>query len=282
MQNGSSPEPYDFHRCKLCGKMTAAPLFRLAEATLYACGACDFHCIDVLDDMRGGLDDGAQEIDGRAWDYIEARLRGNAPIAQRRLQLIGRYGALQGMTCLDIGAGAGDFAALLGAAGARVRGIEPSRIRRIFARRRFGLEVHAETIEELCRRDDFAGRFDIVTLWDVIEHVNFPAETLRGAAKVLKPGGLLFLDTPSRDALSYRLSETACRLSGGKIPLFFGAFYSTAPFGHKQIFRPPQIEQLARDCGLDVLSRGSGFGPHEESSSVLRPRNRIVLVCRRL
>jgi 2-polyprenyl-3-methyl-5-hydroxy-6-metoxy-1,4-benzoquinol methylase len=272
---------YDFHRCKLCGKPTAAPLYDLTVTTVYGCSDCDFHFIDFLDDLSPRGDENSEKIDQKSWDYIETRLTGNALRSARRLNLIGQHASVLQAACLDIGAGAGDFAALLASEGATVCGVEPSHIRRKFAHRHFGLDLRGEPVEELCEKEDFAERFDMAILWDVIEHVNFPAETLAAAARTLKPGGLLFLDTPSRDALSYRLSESAYRLSAGKAPLFLGAFYSPHPFAHKQIFRPQQIARLARRCGFDVVSLQCGYEPGGGFFSFLRPRNTIVLVCRR-
>ncbi len=272
---------YDFHQCKLCREHAASPRYFLSKATVYACSRCDFHYIDFLDDLSRSADDAGGNLDARAWDYIETRLRGNASHALRRLNLIREHASIPGSACLDIGAGAGDFAALLATEGSAVSGVEPSPLRRRFALRRFGLELRGETVEELSRRNAFTGRFDIVTLWDVIEHVNFPAEVLGAAALMLRPGGILFLDTPSRDALSYRVSEAAYRLSGGRAPLFLDTFYSTLPFGHKQIFRPQQLVHLAQACGLEPLSLRSRYAPETGLFTSFHPRNQIVLVCRR-
>ena len=127
----------------------------------------------------------------------------------------------------------------------------------------------------MCIRDS------LVTLWDVIEHVNFPVETMEAVQRILRPGGMLFIDTPSREAASYRLSERLYRLTGGKISLYLNSFYSAAPFGHKQIFRPTQLAQLARKAGFDVVSMKYGYEDRVGLSTFVRPRNRLVLVCRR-
>ena len=121
-----------------------------------------------------------------------------------------------------------------------------------------------------------------MTLWDVIEHVNFPVEAMEAVQRVLRPGGMLFIDTPSREAASYRFSEWFYRITGGKISLYLDSFYSAAPFGHKQIFRPGQLTQLAQKAGFDVVSLKYGYEDRTGLSSFVRPRNRLVLVCRRL
>jgi 2-polyprenyl-6-hydroxyphenyl methylase/3-demethylubiquinone-9 3-methyltransferase len=179
---------------------------------------------------------------------------------------------LSGALCLDIGAGAGLFAHLLAEAGALVHGIEPQGIFREFAQRKFGIALNGETIYVPRWQQDYAGYFDVVTLWDVFEHVNFPVETLRNAYNVTKPGGWLFLDTPRRDALFYRISEWSYRLSGGDNSLFLESLYSPLPFRHKQLFTQRQLLKLVEDIGFFVMQKHSSF---------LQLNNKMVLVCRK-
>jgi len=94
-----------------------------------------------------------------------------------------------------------------------------------------------------------------VTLWDVIEHVNYPFQTLKCAANVLKAGGLLLIDTPCRDSFYHQSGELTYRLSGGRFPTFLNAMYSSHLFGHKQIFSTSEMKELFISCGLDVVER---------------------------
>jgi 2-polyprenyl-6-hydroxyphenyl methylase/3-demethylubiquinone-9 3-methyltransferase len=259
---------YDFHRCKLCGSDNASPKYRLKKTTLYACAACDFHFIDHLD----SLPPESLPLDRKSRDYIEGRLPGSEKQLRKNLDLVQRHTPLSGMQCLDIGAGAGLFAQLLTEAGAVVQGIEPQGIFREFAQRKFGLTLSGETIDARHWQEDCAGFFDIVTLWDVFEHVNFPVETLQNAFNVLKPGGWLFLDTPRRDALFYRASEWSYRLSSGTNPLLLESLYSPLPFRHKQLFTRRQL--------LNLMER-TGFAVIRTHASLLPLQNRMVLACRK-
>ncbi|MDD2542073.1 MAG: methyltransferase domain-containing protein, partial [Desulfuromonadaceae bacterium] len=113
---------------------------------------------------------------------------------------------------------------------------------------------------------------DVVTLWDVLEHVNFPAENLQNAYNVIKAGGWLFLDTPRRDTLFYRISEWSYHLRGGTNPQLLGSLYSPLPFRHKQIFTLRQLLKLVERIGFSVTSIQSSF---------FQPHNKMVLVCRK-
>lgn len=81
-------------------------------------------------------------------------------------------------------------------------GVEPSRSAREYARGALRLDVPAATMEE-ARFPDTS--FEAVAMIDVIEHVADPLGALREAARVLKPGGVLYLVTPDIDSLSARL-----------------------------------------------------------------------------
>mgnify|MGYP000122236115 CR=1 FL=1 len=286
MQTFASSQPetdYDFRRCKYCGNLSAQPLYRLARQTVYGCSRCDFHALDRLDPiipLSGSNEE--KPLDERSRQYMEQRMHDVDPLLPLRLQLVREQRPLAGARLLDIGAGTGQFIQRMSEEGAQARGLEPSALRRQFARLKFGLELEGETIETFCEHRENVASFDLITLWDVIEHVNFPMETLVGARRCLKPGGYLFIDTPSRDALAYRLGEGAYRLSGGKATLFLDTFYEPVPYGHKQIFRPQQLAELVERVGFRVIRQDSGFFPPDNRlQKLIRPKNRIVLVGQR-
>ncbi len=254
-------EPYDFRRCKLCGATAAAPRYRLKTTTIQVCAACDFHFITQLDVMPDEEPEAeVRTLDVTAWNFIEKQLKKNRRQLEQRLALVARHAPLKDVECLDIGAGVGLFGHLLREAGAIPFGIEPQLVFRQFAEEKYSLSLRAETLDRPFWREGHAERFAVVTLWDTLEHLNFPVETLRDAIRVLQPGGRLFLDTPSRDSLYYKISEWSYRLSNGANPLFLNSLYSPKPFRHKQIFTVRQLTELIQRLGLEVVELNrSGF-----------------------
>ena len=123
---------------------------------------------------------------------------------------------------------------------------------REFAEKKFNLTLNEETVDEPFWQQNHAASFDVVTLWDTLEHVNFPAETLEQASKLSKPGGYLFLDTPSRDSFVYKASEWSYRLSQGAKSFMLNSLYSPKPFRHKQIFTLKQLTELVERVGYEV------------------------------
>ena len=242
---------YNFKRCKLCGELAAEPTYDLSDSIIHVCQDCDFHFLNHLDSTSAN-DNKTMQLNNKNRQYLQSRADENTPLHLKRLKFIQHHMNLCGAKTLDIGAGLGQFQLLLKAQGAESHGIEPSTIRREYTREQSGIELRGELVDDDYWQTTFTQYFDAVTLWDVIEHVNFPRETIASACKLLKPGGMLFLDTPSRASLSYQLSEKFYRTIPGKVPLFLPSFYSTVPYGHKQIFTPKQLINLFADCGLEI------------------------------
>ncbi len=100
-------------------------------------------------------------------------------------------GEARGRRLLDVGAYCGFFVEVARERGFEAEGIELSRWAAGQARAR-GLAVHNETIAERAAR---GARYDVVTMWDVVEHLAEPRRDLELAARLLRPGGRLVLST---------------------------------------------------------------------------------------
>lgn len=261
---------YDFSHCKLCKKNNAVLKYKLKKMSLYACSDCDFHYINALDDFPEEKPDETLLTD-KARNFIESKLPQNTQQLKKDLQFVETHVSLPGARCLDIGSGVGLFAALLKEAGSDPRGIEPQQIFREFAQEKYQLTTNKELIDDPHWQNDYRDYFDLITLWDTLEHVNFPTETIRDAVNLLKPGGYLFLDTPSRDSLFYRSSEWSYRLSGGSKPLLLNRLYSPKPYRHKQIFTRVQLWMLLETSELTVV----------DESPLHRANKKFVVACQK-
>jgi len=264
---------YDFRRCKLCANKAAVPTYKLKNTTVFVCAECGFHFINHLDIMPpDNSNEEAQTLDQKSYAYIEGKLIANGKQLANNLRLVKQYHSLSQTHCLDIGAGAGLFSYLMAEEGALVYGIEPQKTFRDFALKKFGITLIRETIDDQHWQQDFTGFFKIITLWDVLEHVNFPVETLKQVYNVTKEGGLLFLDTPRRDSVFYKIGEWSYRFSNGSNPFIFESIYSSQPFRHKQMFTLHQLIQLVEKVGFSVISMNSSF---------FNSQNKMILVCQK-
>jgi len=227
--------------------------YKLRNANVYV-SPDGFHFTDYLDPVE----EISSEIDGTQLteeesDYIETQLQANAQKFNHQVEAFKKHLPIKNARVLDIGCGGGLFLSLLKRQGADVIGIELSDSRAQYAATKHGLEIHKQPIESDFWQKRYANYFDAVTLWDVIEHVNYPFQTLQSAAKVLKKGGLLLIDTPCRDSFYHQIGEITYRLSGGRFPTFLNAMYSSHLFGHKQIFSTREIKELFKAAGFEVI-----------------------------
>lgn len=229
-----------------------APRYKLAGANVYV-SPSGFHYIDHLDPVEkiSPIIDGsgltAEEI-----AYIEKSLQSNPERVEYQVDAAWRHIDIVGKRVLDIGCGGGLFLSKMKKAGADVLGIELSDTRAYYTATKYGFDVVKRAIEDDHWKASH-GTFDVVTLWDVIEHVNFPLATLRSAANMLKSGGVLLIDTPCRDAFYHRFGEFTYRISRGKYPTFLNTLYSAKPFGHKQIFSLAEMKSALEIAGLEVV-----------------------------
>lgn len=227
--------------------------YKLKNANVFV-SAEGFHFIDYLDpvaDIPPGIN--ASELSDEVAVYIETQLQANAKKFINQANILKQHLPLPNARVLDIGCGGGLFLSLLNQQGADVIGIELSDSRAQYAKTKHGLEIHKRPIESAFWQKEYANHFDAVTLWDVIEHVNYPFQTLQSAVNVLKPGGWLLIDTPCRDGFYHRFGEITYRLSGGRFPTFLNAMYSSHLFGHKQIFSTTEMKRLFESAGLEVI-----------------------------
>ena len=245
---------YDFSRCKSCGESDAERRYPLKSGhAIYVCPHCDLHYIDYLDDTASmDTDDDLESLDADTGEFIRSKLQYNRQRFQNQVDAVVSAIDPHGARVLDIGAGGGLFLAMMRERGAVVEGLDPRPERRAFALERYGIELEAAPFDAQHAREDRAGTYDVVTLWDVIEHVNFPRQTMQLAARLLRPGGILAIDTPARDSAFYQVGQLSSRLSSGRFATFLNVLYSARPFEHKQILSLEDLRRYARDSGLEV------------------------------
>ncbi len=122
--------------------------------------------------------------------------------ASRHLKFVQRFKNGQGRL-LDVGCSVGFFLSVARKGGWGITGIEPSHWAAEIARTEYGIESVSEGFLEQKKFADAS--FDVVTLWDVLEHLANPALALAIIARLLKSDGVLYLNLPNIDSLSARM-----------------------------------------------------------------------------
>jgi SAM-dependent methyltransferase len=103
---------------------------------------------------------------------------------------------------LDFGCGGGSYLMRMHQQGWQVVGLDASAT----AVRRVREELGLLALEGSLPCPNLpGGAFDVITMWQVLEHVHDPAEVLRDAYRLLTPGGRLVITVPNIDSLAFRL-----------------------------------------------------------------------------
>lgn len=122
-----------------------------------------------------------------------------------------------------------------------VEGIEVSEVASRIARERYGLPVRTGTLEQAQLPSDC---FDVVTMWDVLEHVHDPKATLREVRRILKPSGVLVARVPNASGWDARI---------------FGRYWAGfEPPRHLYVFTPRVLGKILSDCALTPSDWSSG------------------------
>jgi 2-polyprenyl-3-methyl-5-hydroxy-6-metoxy-1,4-benzoquinol methylase len=227
--------------CNLCDHASFAPVFRKDGFDLVRCTRCGLICVanppgeSELKRMYS-FDSGYHaglEADAASTAFRQREAATNLALLQRHAS---------GGRLLDIGCSTGLFLAAAREAGWSVQGLEYSPDTSEIARRERGLDVKTGALES----DTFAAHsFDVITLWDVIEHLPDPRGVLRRIGSILKPGGLLILKTPNADGLYPRASLIVANRLG---------FWShPEPPGHLYQFSARTLTRMATGTGLSVV-----------------------------
>jgi len=94
---------------------------------------------------------------------------------------------------LDIGAGTGAFANTMKNAGWEVTGIEPDEMARVNALNRYGIQLlPADSLAQLAQE-----KYDLITMWHVLEHVHDIHAYLEKFHQILKVDGKLLIAVPN-------------------------------------------------------------------------------------
>lgn len=199
--------PFEYRNCPNCGQNDFEVLFesnmkdgdfRETVATVYMipggkygrhvkCRSCHLIYVNPIEKASKIKEGYFQMTSIDASIIRESRLSAT----ESQVGLIKQY--KNGTCLLDIGCGEGFFLFNASKAGYTAKGIELSQDAVAYARREFGLDVEAKPLEEMQLPENY---FDVVTVWQVLEHVPFPLMILKEVHRVLNPGGMLVITTP--------------------------------------------------------------------------------------
>lgn len=150
------------------------------------------------------------------------------------LEEIEKYQKTPG-TLLDVGCAAGLFLEVASKKGWKVDGVEPNRWLADWGNKNLGLNIKSAPFEECGFKD---GSYDVVTFWDVLEHLADPKKSLIESARILRRGGYLVINYPD-------IGSWLARLFGKKWWFILSV--------HLYYFTPVTIRRILEESGYEVV-----------------------------
>jgi biotin carboxylase/2-polyprenyl-3-methyl-5-hydroxy-6-metoxy-1,4-benzoquinol methylase len=201
--------------CPVCGRLLNRAEARFPRRTYFRCGDCGVIYLLRFGGERRAYDrqyffSEYEKQYGRT--YLED-FQSIKAAARRRLQIIEQVRRARataagpgGGRLLDIGCALGPFLQAAAEAGYEVQGIDASAEAARYVREELGLPCRVEDFEAPGEEQPAEGSYDVISLWYVVEHFRNPAAALRRVHRLLRPGGVLALATPSASGISARRS----------------------------------------------------------------------------
>ncbi|HKS27277.1 MAG TPA: class I SAM-dependent methyltransferase [Pyrinomonadaceae bacterium] len=230
------PEYIEYRRCPNCDSESHRLVFPTQDFFDYVkCQECGFVYAwqmlthEARTKIYGGLTGtGAAEVccspSGRAAD----RERFNFP-----LSLILKYH--RGGNLLDVGCGVGNFLNQAREAGFSVQGIETHPEFREAAKASYHIDVQTGIFEEMELPED---HFQVVTMWETLEHIYHPKAAIKRAFEILMPKGILAISVPNLSNLGFFMLREYSAHRGGE---------------HINFFSPATLSRMLTDCGFTVV-----------------------------
>ena len=187
-----------------------------------------------------------ESLAARWWDP-NSEFKSLHDINPLRLDYVNRAAKIAGKEILDVGCGGGILSESMAAAGAKVLGIdmgeEPLRVAELHTLET-GVEIDYRqiTVEHLA--DERPASFDVVTCMEMLEHVPDPGSVIDACARLVRPGGHVFLSTLNRNPKAYLFAIVGAEYLLNLLPR------GTHDFA--RFIKPSELDAWVRDTDLRI------------------------------
>ncbi|MDB6171247.1 MAG: methyltransferase [Chthoniobacteraceae bacterium] len=216
--------------CPLCADSSQSIFAEWSDYKILQCAACEFRFINT--------EAASYPVDAQ-YHYDEVgdfTICPNQPHLKRRVKDILAFKQPPGRA-LDIGCGKGEVAILLEQAGFKSAGIDMKE--RLIKQ----LQDQYPQVEwRVALTTDLAGkaeRFDLLTMYHVLEHIPQPRKVLETVKALANPGALIVIEVPNPAGLEARLK---------------GRRWQYYKVDHVNYFKPRHLRRLAKDLDFEILA----------------------------
>ena len=239
--------------CEVCSSTKKTQLYEFADMEVLKCDDCG---LVFLREARGNM--GPETLYSE--NYFQARDEYFLKTAEQNtrqtsgehvesfregLKLLRLYKG--GGRLLDLGCAVGVFLSLAKEEGWDVCGVDISAYAISCAQKLCEAEVHAGELAEIGFP---SASFDVITMWDVVEHFDHPMETLKEVHRILKEDGMILLDTPNEGSLLRKVARGVYGISGGRISYPTRKLYHEY---HRYYFSEDTLRRMLEASGFVIL-----------------------------
>ena len=187
-----------------------------------------------------------EALAARWWDP-DSEFKPLHEINPLRLEYIERRSSLKGKTVVDVGCGGGILSESMALKGAHVLGIDMGKAPLSVAqlhKLESGVELDYQqiTAEELAEQE--AGKYDVVTCMEMLEHVPDPSSVIAACSKLVKPEGHVFFTTINRNPKSYLFAIVGAEYIMKILP--------KGTHDYSKFIKPSELESWARAADLHL------------------------------
>ncbi len=197
-----------------------------------------------------------EELASRWWDP-NSEFKPLHDINPLRLDYIDERDSLAGKTVLDIGCGGGILAESMAKRGATVTGIDmgeaPLEVAKLH-KLESGVEVDYRQITAEAMAEEAPESYDIITCMEMLEHVPDPSSVIAACARLVKPGGSVFLSTINRNPKAYLFAIVGAEYVLNLLP--------RGTHDYAKFIRPSELESWTRHANLQMKElTGMSYNP---------------------
>lgn len=234
-KTGTYAEKYiEYRACPVCSENSEKEIFIKKLGRYVQCEKCKMVYLNpVLTDKA--LEDHYKTNNDLQASMVESDLEFYNSIYSKGLKLAKDKGSLvDGGNILDIGCSSGVFLDLANRDGFNTYGVELNLKEAEYASKK-GHQVSTALIQNT----SFDTKFDLVTLWDVFEHIKDGHSFLKVIRELLTDNGVIFMQVPSSDALAAKILQEKCNMFDG--------------IEHVNVYNYASLEKLLDLAGFELL-----------------------------
>ena len=231
----SEESNYQYNDCPTCGNKKAKKLFRKNGGEYGYCNYCDH--IFLLKSLKPEhLIEFYKNYPTSSLDWHKNESDFYNRIYNSGLDLISPYQGAGNL--LDIGCSSGYFLSIASSRGYTTFGIEPNKLESSYAKDN-GVNIIGSTIDDIPENL----KFNAVTMWDVLEHIDSPSNFISRLKSILNPGGVVYIQVPTSESLAARIMRDKCNMFDG--------------IEHLTLFSRKSLMRCFSNCGFGYLDAKS-------------------------